>query len=57
MLSKINSYASKLSIAARWDDFDRLNPPAENAGGRVECGDVVAMFSTSAINMARLTAV
>lgn len=46
-LFKINSYASKLSIAARWDDFDRLNPPAENAGGRVECGDVVAMFSTS----------
>jgi len=46
-LFKINSYAGKLSIAARWDDFDRLNPPAENAGGRVECGDVVAMFSTS----------
>jgi len=46
-LFKINSYASKLSIAARWDDFERLSPPAENAGGRVECGDVVAMFSTS----------
>lgn len=46
-LFKINSYASKLSIAARWDDFERLNPAAENAGGRVECGDVVAMFSTS----------
>ncbi|HEY0956404.1 MAG TPA: cell envelope integrity protein CreD [Roseateles sp.] len=46
-LFKINSYASKLSIAARWDEFDRLNPPAENAGGRVECGEVVAMFSAS----------
>ncbi|MFN3302639.1 MAG: cell envelope integrity protein CreD [Roseateles sp.] len=46
-LFKINSYASKLTIAARWDDFDRLHPPAENPGGRVECGDVVAMFSTS----------
>lgn len=46
-LFKINSYASKLSIAARWDDFDRLTPPAENAGGRVDCGDVVAMFSAS----------
>lgn len=46
-LFKINSYATKLSIAARWDDFERLNPPAENAGGSVECGDVVAMFSTS----------
>ncbi|MDR7333098.1 cell envelope integrity protein CreD [Roseateles asaccharophilus] len=46
-LFKINSYAGKLTIAARWDDFERLNPPAENAGGRVECGDVIAMFSTS----------
>ena len=46
-LFKINSYAGKLSIAARWDDFDRLHPPAENAGGRVECGEVVAMFSAS----------
>ncbi|MFG6486379.1 cell envelope integrity protein CreD [Roseateles sp. BYS78W] len=46
-LFKINSYAGKLSITARWDDFDRLTPPAENAGGRVECGDVVAMFSAS----------
>jgi inner membrane protein len=44
---KINSYAGKLTFAARWDDFDRLTPPAENAGGRVDCGDVVAMFSTS----------
>jgi inner membrane protein len=46
-LFKINAYASKLSIAARWDDFDALSPPAENPGGRVECGDVVAMFSAS----------
>ena len=44
---KINSYASTLSIAARWDDFGALNPPAENAGGQVTCGDVVAMFSAS----------
>lgn len=46
-LFKINSYASQLSITARWDDFDRLHPPAENAGGRVECGDVAVMFATS----------
>lgn len=46
-LFKINSYAGQLSIAARWDDFDRLHPPAQNAGGRVDCGDVVAMFSAS----------
>ncbi len=46
-LFKINSYASKLTLLARWDDFDALNPPAENAGGRVDCGDVVAMFSAS----------
>ncbi len=46
-LFKINSYAGKLSILARWDDFDRLTPPAENAGGSVDCGAVAAMFSTS----------
>lgn len=44
-LFKINTYASKLTLLARWDDLSNLTPKPDNAGGRVECDDVLAMFS------------
>ncbi|MBW8845313.1 MAG: cell envelope integrity protein CreD [Burkholderiales bacterium] len=46
-LFKINAYASKLTFAARWDELATLTPQPENASGRVECGDLIAMFATS----------
>jgi len=44
-LFKVNTYASKLTLLAHWDDLSGLVPRPENAGGRIECGDVIAMFS------------
>jgi len=44
-LFKINTYAGKLTLLARWDDLSGLTPKPENAGGRVDCGDVMAVFS------------
>lgn len=46
-LFKINSYVGKLNFAARWDELAALTPPAVNAGGKVECGDLIVMFSAS----------
>ena len=46
-LFKINSYAGKLVFAAQWDDLATLTPKAENTSGRVECGDVFAVFSAT----------
>ncbi|MEO6279060.1 cell envelope integrity protein CreD [Roseateles sp.] len=46
-LFKIHTYVGKLAVTARWDDLVALTPPPENAGGRIECGDVIAMFSAS----------
>ncbi len=44
-LFKINTYAGKLTVLARWDDLSGLAPKPDNVGGRIECGDLVAMFS------------
>ncbi|HEY8879260.1 MAG TPA: cell envelope integrity protein CreD [Roseateles sp.] len=44
-LFKINTYAGKLTLLARWDELSGLTPKPENAGGRVECGDLLVMFS------------
>lgn len=44
-LFKINTYAGKLTLLARWDELSGLTPKADNAGGRIECGEVMAMLS------------
>jgi inner membrane protein len=44
-LFKVNTYASKLTLLAHWDDLSGLVPRPENAGGRIECRDAMAMFS------------
>jgi inner membrane protein len=44
-LFKVNTYAGKLTLLARWEETSGLTPRPDNAGGRVECGDVIAMFS------------
>jgi inner membrane protein len=46
-LFKINTYGSRLSVAAHWTELSALAPRAERPGGRAECGDVIAMFSVS----------
>lgn len=44
-LFKVNTYAGKLTLLARWEETSGLTPRPDNAGGRIECGDVIAMFS------------
>jgi len=46
-LFKVNTYAGKLNVAARWADATALTPRGERPGGQVECGDVAVMFSVS----------
>lgn len=46
-LFKINTYAAKLKLKARFANALALVPKAEHPGSQLECGDVVAMFSVS----------
>lgn len=46
-LFKVNTYAGKLAISARWDPLPPLTPRPQNTGGQVECGDLIVMFSAS----------
>lgn len=46
-LFKVNTYAGKLNLTARWTDAAALTPRGERPGSQVECGDVAVMFSVS----------
>lgn len=46
-LFKVNTYAGKLAISARWDDLAALTPRPESPSNRMECGDLIVMFSAS----------
>lgn len=46
-LFKVNTYAGRLRLAARWTDATTALPRAEHPGGQVECGETVAMLAVS----------
>jgi inner membrane protein len=46
-LFKVNTYAGKFTISARWVDAAALTPRGERPGSQVECGDAAVMFSVS----------
>lgn len=56
-LFKVNTYASKLNVEARWSRLDMPSPKAEYANGRLACGDlalVVALNDPRGIRAADL---
>lgn len=56
-LFKVNTYASQLTLEARWDALTALVPKAEHANGRLACSDpavVVALSDTRGIRTAEL---
>lgn len=46
-LFKVNGYAGRLRLDARWTSLEALQPKAEHAGGRLQCGAMQAMLATS----------
>ncbi|KQW46428.1 MULTISPECIES: cell envelope integrity protein CreD [unclassified Roseateles] len=56
-LFKVNTYASQLSVEARWDALPALVPKAEHPNGRLACDDpavIVAVSDTRGIRTAEL---
>jgi inner membrane protein len=46
-LFKVNVYTARLALSARWADLRALAPQAEQPGSKMECGEVLAMLSTT----------
>ena len=46
-LFKVNTYAGKFNLVARWTDAAALTPRGDRPGSQVECGDAAVMFSVS----------
>lgn len=46
-LFKVNGYAGRLQFDARWENLAALEPQAEHAGGKLQCGPVQVMLSSS----------